>query len=138
MLFQSGFNHSHDKPLPPTPTHPTQAAEEQGGTLILRHVSLSPQRRKRSNSSNLMRDPQQLIGGSRSSLNHLANIGKQTSAPEVGKGKSLFLIFQFIQRNISGQNDDTQKEDSSDDSEDVEVKSIGLEMHIHEPKAHEK
>ena len=85
-----------------------------------------------------MRDPQLLIGGSRSSLNHLANIGKQTSAPEVGEGKSQFLIFQFIQRNISGQNDDTQKEDSSDDSEDVEVKSIGLEMHIQEPKAHEK
>lgn len=97
FIFQSGFNHSHDKPLPPTPTHPKPAEEKGGtGTLILRHVSLSPQRRKRSNSSNLMRDPQhqQLIGGSRSSLNHLANIGKQTSAPEVG-GIKFLILFSF-------------------------------------------
>ena len=73
--LQNEFNRSHDKPLPPTPTH-----HKNDDMLITREVSLSPQRRKRSNSSNLMQSHQQIVG----SRNSLSNIGKQASAPEVG------------------------------------------------------
>lgn len=68
--------------MPPTPTH---HGNDPSGTLILREFSLSPQRRKRSNSSNLLQMKEPIIG-SRSSLNRLSNIGKQRSAPEVKSG----------------------------------------------------
>ncbi|KAL3093384.1 hypothetical protein niasHS_005898 [Heterodera schachtii] len=55
----NAFNDSHDKPLPPTPTHCESAHFDNGnnnnnGTLVLRS-SVSPQWRRRSNSSNLLR-----------------------------------------------------------------------------------
>jgi len=84
----------HDKPLPPTPTKrgniiggANNEEDEEKGTLVVhRHASVSPQRRQRSNSSNLLhvRSDRLLLSGSRTSLNQqLANIGKQSSAPEV-------------------------------------------------------
>lgn len=116
-------SHQHDKPLPPTPTKRENIVgsnnneDEEKGTLIMhRHVSVSPQRRQRSNSSNLLhvRSDRLLLSGSRTSLNQqLANIGKQSSAPECHHS-----AFEREQ----------QDDDSSDSEEDeVEVTSIEVE-----------
>nr|CAD2202813.1 unnamed protein product [Meloidogyne enterolobii] len=113
----------HDKPLPPTPTKrgnivggANNEEDEEKGTLVVhRHASVSPQRRQRSNSSNLLhvRSDRLLLSGSRTSLNQqLANIGKQSSAPECQHS-----AFEH-----------EQDEDSSDSEEDeVEVTSIEVE-----------
>uniref|UniRef100_A0A915MPD7 non-specific serine/threonine protein kinase n=1 Tax=Meloidogyne javanica TaxID=6303 RepID=A0A915MPD7_MELJA len=113
----------HDKPLPPTPTKrgniiggANNEEDEEKGTLVVhRHASVSPQRRQRSNSSNLLhvRSDRLLLSGSRTSLNQqLANIGKQSSAPE-------------CQHSAFEHEPD---EDSSDSEEDeVEVTSIEIE-----------
>uniref|UniRef100_A0A914HTH2 non-specific serine/threonine protein kinase n=1 Tax=Globodera rostochiensis TaxID=31243 RepID=A0A914HTH2_GLORO len=78
----NAFNDSHDKPLPPTPLH-GDGTTNGNGTLILRS-SISPQRRRRSNSSNVLRKggEQQLRTSSRGSLNRMPVIVKQSSVPD--------------------------------------------------------
>ncbi|KAL3091633.1 hypothetical protein niasHT_024215 [Heterodera trifolii] len=82
----NAFNDSHDKPLPPTPTNCESAHFDNGnnnGTLVLRS-SVSPQWRRRSNSSNLLRrtEEKRQRTESRGSLNRVAGIVKQCSVPE--------------------------------------------------------